>query len=347
MKAAPVMRALSGHPRFGPTLVHTGQHYDDAMSDAFFRDLEMPAPDVLLGVGAGTHAEQTGRVMVAFERHLSTEPADLVMVIGDVNSTLGCAVVAAKAGVPVAHVEAGLRSFDRSMPEEINRLVADSVSTILLTTSQDANDNLLHEGHPQDHIHLVGNTMIDSLERYRERAADPGPVRAMGIEPNTYLLATIHRPANVDDPDRLAATLRALGALDLPVLLPLHPRTKAVVEAAGMADLLAPLRVLPPAGYLEFLRLQTHALVVLTDSGGVQEESTVLGVPCLTFRDNTERPVTISHGTNRLIGTDPERIGPEVRAAVGNGRPAPPSPPPLWDGHAAERIVEVLDRTLP
>jgi UDP-N-acetylglucosamine 2-epimerase (non-hydrolysing) len=341
MKAAPVLRAMRGDARFIPTLVHTGQHYDAAMSDAFFADLEMPAPDVFLGVGAGTHAEQTGRVMVEFERYLASADPDLVAVIGDVNSTLGCAVVAAKQGVPVAHIEAGLRSFDRSMPEEINRIVADSLSSILLTTSADADENLLREGHGRDEIHLVGNAMIDSLERYRRQAADPMAIAAMGIEPGGYLLVTLHRPANVDDADRLAATLDALASLDLPVVFPMHPRTRQVAERSGMASVLERLHVLPPLGYLEFLRLQTHARLVLTDSGGIQEETTILGVRCLTFRENTERPITISHGTNRVIGTDPARIAPEVRTALEAG---PPSHrvPPLWDGRAAERIVAVL-----
>ncbi|MGZ8475279.1 MAG: non-hydrolyzing UDP-N-acetylglucosamine 2-epimerase, partial [Candidatus Limnocylindria bacterium] len=260
----------------------------------------------------------------------------------DVNSTLGCAVVAAKQGVPVAHIEAGLRSFDRSMPEEINRIVADSLAEILLTTSADANEHLLREGHDASEIHLVGNTMIDSLERYRHQAGDPAPLVALGIDPGAYLLVTLHRPANVDDPARLSRTLEALAALELPVVFPMHPRTRGVAEQAGLSDVLAQLRVLPPAGYLDFLRLQTHARMVLTDSGGVQEETTVLGVTCLTFRDNTERPVTITHGTNRLIGTDPERIGPEVHAALHAG-PLPHRVPPLWDGRAAERIVAVLD----
>ncbi len=345
MKAAPIMRELDGHDGFETTLVHTGQHYDAAMSDAFFRDLEMPQPSVFLRVGAGTHAEQTGRVMVEFERYVAAAPPDAVLVIGDVNSTLGCAVVAAKAGVAVGHVEAGLRSFDRSMPEEINRIVADSVSSILLTTSEDANEHLLTEGHPPEDIHFVGNTMIDSLERYREPAADPAPLRASGIEPGTYLLVTLHRPANVDDPDQLAATLQALGSLNMPVVMPLHPRTRAVAERAGLGDLLGNLHAMPPAGYLEFLRLQTHARVVLTDSGGVQEETTVLGVPCLTFRGNTERPITVTHGTNRLIGTDPGRIGPEVRAVLDSPPVSKPAPP-LWDGRAATRIVEVLERVV-
>ena len=339
------MRALDAHPGFEPILVHTGQHYDAAMSDAFFADLEMPAPHVSLGIGSGTHAEQTGRVMVEFERYLSTEAARVVAVIGDVNSTLGCAIVAAKQGVTVAHIEAGLRSFDRSMPEEINRIVADSLSTVLLTTSEDANEHLEREGHRPEHIHFVGNTMIDSLERYRERTADPGPLLAAGLEPGGYLLATLHRPSNVDEPNRLARTLNALLNIGMPVVFPMHPRTRDVAERAGLAPLLDRLRVLPPAGYLDFLRLQAHAALVITDSGGVQEETTVLGVPCLTYRDNTERPVTITHGTNRLIGTDPGRIVPEARAALASA-PRDLRRPPLWDGHAAERIVAVLDRVL-
>ena len=341
MKAAPVLRALHAHGAFAPILVHTGQHYDAEMSDAFFADLEMPTPDVFLRVGSGTHAEQTGRVMVEFERWLATTPVDLVAVIGDINSTLGCAVVGAKQGVPVAHIEAGLRSFDRSMPEEINRIVADSLSTILFTTSADADEHLRREGHAADEIHLVGNTMIDSLERYRDRAADPGPLTTQGVEPGTYVLVTLHRPANVDDPSRLERTLTALASLDLPVVFPMHPRTRRVAEDAGLHELLGEIRVLPPVGYLEFLRLQVHARVVLTDSGGIQEETTVLGVPCLTFRDNTERPVTISHGTNRLIGTDPERIAAEVRVTLDAG-PPPRRVPPLWDGRASERIAAVL-----
>ncbi len=343
MKAAPVLRAMSASERLDPQLVHTGQHYDAAMSDAFFADLEIPEPDVSLGVGSGTHAEQTARVMVEFERYLTEEPADIVAVIGDVNSTLGCAVVAAKLGVRVAHIEAGLRSFDRSMPEEINRIVADSQATILFTTSTDADEHLRREGHARDEIHFVGHTMIDSLEHHRADAADGAPLRALGIEPGAYLLVTLHRPANVDVPSRLESTLSALADAPIPVVFPMHPRTRAVADRAGMGDLLARMQIIPPAGYLAFLRLQAHARLVLTDSGGIQEETTVLGVPCLTFRDNTERPITITHGSNRLIGTDPARIGHEVRAAL--ERPLPPKRvPPLWDGHASERIVDVLER---
>ncbi len=341
MKAAPILRALRDHPRFATRLVHTGQHYDHRMSGAFFADLEMPDPDVFLGVGSGTQAEQTGRVMVAFEEHLAAEPADLVIVIGDVNSTLGCSVVAAKAGVRLAHVEAGLRSFDRSMPEEINRIVTDSLSEILLTTSQDANEHLLHEGHPPEAIHLVGNTMIDTLEQHRASVASRAPLAELGVPDGDYILVTLHRPATVDDPKRLAAVVDALRNAPLPVVFPIHPRTRAVADAAGVV-LEAPILAIPPCGYLDFLRLQTHARLVLTDSGGIQEETTVLGVPCLTFRDNTERPVTITHGTNRLIGTDPGCIGEEIGRTLAEPiRHVPP--PPLWDGHAAERIAAVLE----
>jgi len=250
-------------------------------------------------------------------------------------------VVAAKLGAQVAHIEAGLRSFDRTMPEEINRMVADSLATILFTTSADADEHLLREGHPPEQIHLVGNTMIDSLQRHRDQAADPAPIRALGIEPGGYLLVTLHRPANVDDPERLSRTLTALASAPIPVMFPMHPRTRSVADAAGLGGLLERLRIIPPAGYLAFLRLQMHARLVLTDSGGVQEETTVLGVPCLTFRDNTERPVTITHGTNRLMGTDPGRIGLEVLAAL-ERPPEPRRVPPLWDGRAAERIAEVV-----
>lgn len=341
MKAAPVLRELRADPRFEPTLVHTGQHHDVAMSDSFFQDLEMPSPDTVLGSGGGTHAEQTGRVMIAFERYLAGVSTDLVIVIGDVDSTLACAVVAAKRDIDVAHVEAGLRSHDRSMPEEINRIVTDSISQVLLTTSADADENLRREGHPASDIHLVGNTMIDSLERYRHLAADPSPLAARGIEAGTYLLVTLHRPANVDDPGRLAEALASLSALEMPVVFPMHPRTRKVAEQAGLAPDLAKLNVLPPVGYLEFLRLQSHAALVLTDSGGIQEETTVLGVRCLTFRENTERPITITHGTNRLIGTDAALIGAEVRAAMA-GDPPQARRPPLWDGRASVRIVEAL-----
>ena len=281
--------------------------------------------------------------MTAFETYLRDAPADLVIVVGDVNSTLACSVVAAKAGVPVAHVEAGLRSFDRGMPEEINRLVTDALTDLAFTTSADADDHLRAEGHRPEAIHLVGNTMIDTLLRFRDQAADISPLVALGIEAGSYLLVTLHRPSNVDDPDKLLRILAALAAAPLPVVFPIHPRTRSVAERAGAGDLLGRLNAIPPQGYIDFLRLQTHARLVLTDSGGVQEETTVLGVPCLTFRENTERPITISDGTNTLIGADPAAILPAIDAALRNAN-RDLRVPPLWDGHAAERIADVLER---
>ena len=343
MKAAPILVELEGRDRFRVALVHTGQHYDAQMSDSFFADLGIREPDVYLGAGSGTHAEQTSRVMVAFEAHLRDTPTDLVIVVGDVNSTLACSIVAAKAGVPVAHVEAGLRSFDRGMPEEINRLVTDALTEIALTTSADADEHLRAEGHPTEQIHLVGNTMIDTLLRFREQASDTGPLVTLGIEAGAYLLVTLHRPSNVDDPEHLVRILTALAAAPLPVVFPIHPRTRSVAERAGAGALLGRLNAIPPQGYLDFLRLQTHARLVLTDSGGVQEETTVLGVPCLTFRENTERPITISDGTNTLIGADPAAILPAVEEALRREH-REHRIPPLWDGHAAERIADVLER---
>jgi UDP-N-acetylglucosamine 2-epimerase (non-hydrolysing) len=345
MKLAPVLRVLRERGAFEVELVHTGQHYDEAMSDAFFADLGMPSPDAFLGVGSGTHAEQTARIMVAFEAHVARRRPDMVIVFGDVNSTLGCSVVAAKGGVRVAHVEAGLRSGDRSMPEEINRIVTDALAELCFTTSDDADANLRREGHRPEEIHLVGNTMIDTLEEHRERVTDRAPLSALGVPAGEYIVVTLHRPSNVDDIGRLEKILGALASLPLPVVFPIHPRTLAAAQRGGQRELLDRLVVIPPTGYLDFLRLQTHARLVLTDSGGVQEESTVLGVRCLTLRDNTERPITISHGTNRLIGSDPDRIGPEVSAALAAG-PAPRRRPPLWDGRASDRIADVLERSV-
>lgn len=345
VKIAPLMTLLRSSDGFEPVLVHTGQHYDDAMSGAFFRDLEIPAPDIELGVGSGTHAEQSARLMIAFEQVLADHDFDAVVVVGDVNSTLACSVVAAKAGVPIAHVEAGLRSFDRSMPEEINRVVTDALSEILFTTSEDANEHLRREGHPAQQIHFVGNTMIDTLLRHRSVIEDSTLLAGIGVEPHGYVAATFHRPANVDDGERLAAILGALADLPMPGVLPMHPRTRTVAERAGLSLRSDRLKIIEPLGYLDFLRLQASAAVVVTDSGGIQEETTVLGVPCLTFRVNTERPVTITNGTNRLIGTDPGCLAEEISKTLAS---PPPSGriPPLWDGHAADRIVSVLAREL-
>jgi UDP-N-acetylglucosamine 2-epimerase (non-hydrolysing) len=343
MKAAPLLRLLRDRPAFAPTLIHTGQHYDHQMSGAFFRDLEMPAPDAYLGVGSGSQAEQTARVMVEFEKYLAGRPPDLVILFGDVNSTLACSVVAAKSGVRLAHVEAGLRSRDRSMPEEINRIVTDSISDIFFTTELDANDNLLAEGHSADAIHFVGNTMIDTLERHRAEVDDRAPLAAIDVPEGGYLLVTLHRPANVDDAAKLRQIIRALEDAPLPVVFPMHPRTRNVAEA-NRIPIRSPMVAIPPLGYIDFLRAQRHARLVVTDSGGIQEETSVLGVRCLTFRDNTERPVTITHGTNTLIGADPERLLPAIQTALAEKADRRATVPPLWDGRAAERIADVLEQ---
>ena len=343
MKVAPVLRALEAYPRFETKLVHAGQHYDDAMSGVFFDELDLPRPDLYLGAGSGTQAAQTAKIMVAFEEVVERERPNLVVVVGDVNSTLACSLVAAKATVPLAHVEAGLRSFDRSMPEEINRIVTDSLSQALFTASRDADENLLCEGHSHKNVHLVGNTMIDTL-RTHEPAARERAIRVeLGLAPGGYILVTLHRPANVDDPEKLRDILAALAQAPLPVVFPVHPRTRNAARSAGLGDLLERAGATRPLGYFDFLNLQMGAAVVLTDSGGVQEETTALGVVCLTLRDNTERPVTIDMGTNRLIGSKPARILPELERAL-EDPPLPRKGPLMWDGCAGERIAAVLDR---
>jgi UDP-N-acetylglucosamine 2-epimerase (non-hydrolysing) len=345
MKVAPVWRALNATGRFQLTLVHTGQHYDENMSKVFFDELGLPRPDIDLGVGSGTHAEQTARVMLAFEPALQGADPGLVVVVGDVNSTLACALVACKRGVPVAHVEAGLRSFDRTMPEEINRLVTDSLSDLLFTTSPEARDNLLREGVDDRKIHFVGNVMIDSLRDY-ELVAEKSPVlRTLGLSAGNYGLVTLHRPSNVDDMARLTRLLDALGeiARDCPLVFPVHPRTRQAIARAGYEVRGAGMRLIDPVGYLDFLKLMKYSSLVLTDSGGIQEETTALGIPCLTIRDNTERPVTVTLGTNRLVGTDTARIVAEARDVLRHDvREA--RIPDLWDGKAAPRIAQVIVR---
>ena len=338
MKIKPVMDALE---RRGAevVLVHTGQHYDESMNDVFFRDLGIRAPDRFLGVGSGSHAEQTGRVMTAFEPLLAELAPDVVVVVGDINSTLACALVTAKAGPLLAHVESGLRSRDWGMPEEVNRVATDRVSDYLLASSPDAADNLRAEGYREDQIHLVGNVMIDTLFSNLERARQSDVLARHGLSRGGYGLVTLHRPANVDDPEILTALLKALGEVAdrCPLLLPVHPRA-----AGRLAELGVPggVRLIPPAGYLDFIALQDSARVVLTDSGGVQEETTALGVPCVTLRDNTERPITVDQGTNVLAGRDPERIVRTVNRVLDS--PPAPRRPELWDGHAGDRIAEVL-----
>jgi len=351
MKAAPVMRALEARG-IETILVHTGQHYDAEMSDAFFADLDLREPDIHLEVGSASHAVQTARVMERIEPVIIEGQPDLVVVVGDVNSTLAAALVAAKLGVPVAHVEAGLRSYDRAMPEEINRVLTDQVSDLLFTTSPEAEANLLREGVAAEGIRFVGNPMIDSLERHREHARRSDVVERLGLGGVVYGLVTLHRPSNVDDPVVLSGILRALAEVgrEFPIVFPAHPRTVKMIDRFGLEGL-APRRdgvvrgltVVEPLGYLDFLRLMAVAGVVLTDSGGIQEETTILSVPCLTLRANTERPITIDMGTNRLVGSDPERIRREALAAVKEPRPTG-TRPPLWDGKAGERIAEHIGR---
>jgi UDP-N-acetylglucosamine 2-epimerase (non-hydrolysing) len=338
-KAAPVLRALTarGVPQL---LVHTGQHYDEQMFEVFFRQLGLPEPDINLGVGSGSHARQTAAIMTGIEDVLTERRPAMVVVYGDVNSTVAAALVAAKLRIPVAHVEAGLRSFDPTMPEEVNRMVTDRLSDLLLATSADAVAHLGNEGVPADRIHLVGNPMIDTLLANLDRF-DADAARAAHGVPDRYVVATLHRPGNVDRPDDAAALVKSLHAVadQVELVLPLHPRGRAGLRAAGLFDH-SGVRVVDPLGYVEFLGLVREAAAVVTDSGGVQEETTVLGVPCLTVRPNTERPVTITHGTNRLVTR--ERLPEAVEAALRAGRPESWPTPPLWDGHAGERIAGVL-----
>lgn len=338
MKIKPVIDSLeaAGHQT---ELIHTGQHYDAAMSDVFFDDLGLRSPDVHLNVGSGTHAEQTAKVMVAFEHHIADDRPDWVVVVGDVNSTLACALVAAKAGCKVAHVEAGLRSRDWAMPEEVNRVVTDRVSDLLLAPSPDGVDNLLAEGVDQSRIALVGNVMIDTLLVNVERARSRPVLADLGVEAKGYALMTLHRPANVDDPSVLDGLLEAANTVaeQLPVVFPVHPRTRKQLPT----DRLSPGIILTePTGYLDFLALQDGARLVMSDSGGIQEETTALGVPCLTLRTNTERPITITQGTNRLVGLDPAAIVAAAQDVLANGVPA--RCPDLWDGNAGDRIAEAI-----
>ena len=335
-KLAPVHRA-GREAGMTQLVVHTGQHYDDAMSDAFFRDLGISPPDVNLAVGSDTHAVQTARIMERIEPVLRQERPDWVVVYGDVNSTLAAAVVASKLGVPVAHVEAGLRSFDRTMPEEINRIVTDRLASLLLTPSRDADAQLRAEGEPEDQIAFVGNVMIDTLFYSLPAARATGFRERIGVN-GSAVVVTLHRPSNVDDPRRIAVLARVLNevAIDRPVVFPAHPRTRLRLEQAGIR--LDRVQLLEPVGYLEMLDLVEHAFAVVTDSGGLQEETTALGIPCLTVRPNTERPITISEGTNQLV-PDPNDIATELRRVR---RPAITPRPEGWDGHAAERVIAAL-----
>jgi len=349
MKIAPIMAAYSRCRHIEPLLVHTGQHYDERMSDLFFRQLGIPEADINLGVGSGSHAAQTAAIMTAFEPVVVEHKPDVVLVVGDVNSTIACGLVAVKLGVRLVHVEAGLRSFDRTMPEEINRVLTDSISALLFCTEQSGVDNLRGEGVADEKIHLVGNVMIDTLLSNRQKAEDSTILEELKLSPGGFAALTLHRPSNVDDAAVFGRILDALDVIqrDMPIVFPIHPRTRKNLSGSPLGarvEAMGNLRLLDPVGYLDFLKLMSCAKLVLTDSGGIQEETTILKVPCLTLRENTERPITAQIGSNQIVGTDPQRILSAYRSVI-DGQWREPQIPPLWDGKAAERIVDVLTAT--
>jgi UDP-N-acetylglucosamine 2-epimerase (non-hydrolysing) len=345
IKIAPIMSAFAESSMCTARLIHTGQHFSPEMSETFFRELEVPQPDINLGIGGGSPTSQTAEIMRGLEPLFREHRPDLVLVVGDVNSTLAAALVASQLGIAVAHVEAGLRSFDRRMPEEINRILTDSVSSYLFTSEPSGTSNLLAEGVAGERIFPVGNVMIDTLFRFRAKAGGSRVLERLGLNPCSYFVATLHRPSNVDDPERLRALYQALVDLTemLPVVFPVHPRTRG--RLAGLAQPTPRLLLTPPLGYLDFLRLMSEARLVLTDSGGIQEETTALQVPCLTLRENTERPITIEEGTNQLIGTSPDMILKSARHSLAHA-PNGGRLPALWDGKAADRIRHVLEARL-
>jgi UDP-N-acetylglucosamine 2-epimerase (non-hydrolysing) len=347
MKIAPIVREMKRRENdFQPLIVHTGQHYDAAMSDSFFVDLGIPKPDFHLEIGSHSHAVQTAKIMIAFEPIVLAEKPDWVLVVGDVNSTIACAIVCAKLGVKIAHVEAGLRSRDRTMPEEINRILTDSISDLLLTTSQDADENLKQEGISEDKIKFVGNVMIDSLFYNLEKSKESKARENLDLNGKDYAVLTLHRPSNVDEKETFSGLLDALCEISqkLPIIFPVHPRTKANIEKFGFAEQVekSNIRLIEPLGYLDFMNLYSGAKLVLTDSGGLQEETTALGIPCLTLRENTERPITIELGTNILVGTNPDKIKQAAYSILENSSTKNTKIPPLWDGKAAERICDAL-----
>jgi UDP-N-acetylglucosamine 2-epimerase (non-hydrolysing) len=346
VKIAPLMREMSKWPSVQPVLVHTGQHYDEKLSDVFFRQMGIPAPDFNLEVGSGSHAWQTAEILKRMEPLLLENKPDLVLVVGDVNSTIAASLAAVKLGIPVAHIEAGLRSFDRTMPEEINRILTDALADFLFVTEDEAIGNLLKEGRPRNRIYLVGNVMIDALRQFlpiAQKSSIGNELRLLdGNRFMPFAVLTLHRPSNVDDVQTLGKLLSAMDELaeKLPVIFPVHPRTQERLNAASI-KYHPRLRLIPPVGYLDFLCLLSRSTLVLTDSGGIQEETTALGVPCLTLRDNTERPVTITEGTNQLVGKDPTKIVATAKAIL-SGKTKAGLVPKFWDGHAAQRIVEIL-----
>ena len=348
MKIAPIHKRMLQSDQFDPILIHTGQHYDEKMSRTFFVDLGMPEPDLYLGVGSGSHAQQTAAVMIALEKILLEQKPDWIVVVGDVNSTLAAALVASKLHIPIAHVEAGLRSGDRTMPEEINRVLTDAVSDMLFVTEQSGLDNLLSEGVAEEKIHFVGNVMIDSLTEHLEKASKSTILSTLKAKPDNYALMTLHRPSNVDNRQAFSQILIALQHIQkqIPIIFPIHPRTRKMIDELQLTDQVArmdQLMLVDPLGYLDFLHLMSRARMVLTDSGGIQEETTFLGIPCITLRENTERPVTIKIGTNTLVGVAPAQI---IRAAENalNGYKREHTIPPLWDGKASQRIVAILEK---
>ena len=350
-KIAPLMREMQRRPEIDPILVHTGQHYDEKLSDIFFRQMGIPAPHVNLEVGSGSHASQTAEILKRVEPVLLERKPNLVLVVGDVNSTIAVSLAAVKLGIPVAHVEAGLRSFDRTMPEEINRVLTDAIADYLFVTEEEAVAQLLKEGRPREAIHFVGNVMIDSLRHFLSAAQESAIGADLGLKNGAgwsrFGVLTLHRPSNVDSTEKLTQLLGAIDAVaaEMPIIFPVHPRTQQHLTQSGIQHH-PQLRLIPPVGYLDFLCLLSKSTLVLTDSGGIQEETTALGVPCLTLRENTERPITISEGTNVLVGTDPAKIVAAARDAL-DGKGKAGRIPPLWDGHAAERIVDILLKQVP
>lgn len=346
MKIAPIIETMKKHPEIKPVLVHTGQHYDKEMSKLFFDDLKLSPPDIYLGVGSASHAAQTAKVMVEFEKVLLEQKPDLVVVVGDVNSTIACALTAVKLFIPVAHVEAGLRSYDRTMPEEINRILTDAISDYLFTTSRDADVNLLKEGIPKEKIYFVGNVMIDTLLKQIDKASTSDILSRLGLEPKNYAALTLHRPNNVDDKE---VFVRILGALEevqkkIKIVFPIHPRTRKKIEEFSLSGKIKSMTnfiITDALGYLDFLSLTANSKFVLTDSGGIQEETTILKIPCITLRETTERPITVTEGTNVIVGSDKEKIIKESLKVI-EGKAKNGKIPELWDGKAAERIVKIL-----
>lgn len=347
MKIAPIQRAMEKmKDSFEPILVHTGQHYDERMSKLFFDDLELPQPDIYLGVGSGSHAEQTAKIMIEFERVCEQQKPDLVLVVGDVNSTAACSMVASKMWIPIAHVEAGLRSFDRQMPEEINRIITDALSEYLFVTEKSGITNLTNEGIPASKIHFVGNVMIDSLIYFLDKENTSRILKDMNLKEKSYALVTLHRPSNVDEAENFIRIITAFKQIqnDIPIVFPIHPRTQKNIEKFGLQgeiSQLKNLKLIPPVGYLDFMQLMVNCRFVMTDSGGIQEETTYLGIPCLTMRETTERPVTAEIGTNEIVGTDTEKITRLAKKIIA-GDWKKGQVPELWDGKAAERIVGIM-----